>query len=189
MQLTGVRRALFAVVLALPLGGGAALGLGADAPTAPGTPSASGDTWVVVATGSATPSPIASRGTPSTSPSAGLPSRSPAPDCEATWPSGQVLIPVTVTSGPGSLTVTWPRYGSSSTYRIAAVPQELVAGDQPSVVWQPVPGGTGCTVSGTIRGLTAGRPYVVWLDAPGTGFLRDGSRNPYSGRSGVVRPG
>ena len=51
-----------------------------------------------------------------------------------------------------------------------------------------MPAGAGCTVTATITGLKAGTPYVVWLDAPNTGYERDGTRHPYSGRSGVVYP-
>jgi hypothetical protein len=64
----------------------------------------------------------------------------------------------------------------------------LVAGAQPAYAWQPVPAGTGCTVTATITGLAGGSPYVVWLDAPNTGYQQDGTRHPYSGRSGVVFP-
>ena len=40
--------------------------------------------------------------------------------------------------------------------------------------------GAGCTVTATITGLKSGKPYVVWLDAPNTGYQRDGTRHPYS---------
>jgi hypothetical protein len=41
---------------------------------------------------------------------------------------------------------------------------------------------------GNDQWLRSGAPYVVWLDAPGTGAERDGGRHPTSGRSGVVYP-
>jgi hypothetical protein len=188
MQLRGVRRALLALSTAVPLTltGCAAVG---DKPGASASPEPSGESWVVVTTGKAKPSPSSSRGARTTSPESTVSPRPADPNCSATWPVGQVLIPVTVTSGSGSLAVTWPRNGSDSTYRVAAVPQDLLSGEQPPVVWQPVATTTGCTVSAVLTGLTAGKPYVVWLDAPGTGHLTDGSRNPYSGRSGVVYPG
>ncbi|HEX8346311.1 MAG TPA: hypothetical protein VF657_16455 [Actinoplanes sp.] len=189
MQLRGVSRALLVAVSAMPLTGCAALGLGAG-PDAAGTagPGASGDSWVVVATGSATPSAAPSGGVRSQTPAPGMSPRPADPDCASIRPAGQVLIPVTVTPGARSLSVRWPRDGGSSTYRVTAVPQDLVSGDQPPVVWQSVAAGTGCTVSASITGLVSGKPYVVWLDAPGTGYLTDGARNPYSGRSGVVYP-
>jgi hypothetical protein len=68
------------------------------------------------------------------------------------------------------------------------VPQPLVSGAQPAYAWQDVAAGAGCTVTATITGLKSGAPYVIWLDAPDTGHERDGTRHPYSGKSGVVRP-
>jgi hypothetical protein len=110
-----------------------------------------------------------------------------APGCARTRTVDPVLIPMTVEPGAGSLTVSWPRQYDSG-YRITAVPQPLVSGEQPVHTWQTVPAGTGCTVTATITGLTSGKPYVVWLDAPDTGHQRDGTRHPYSGKSGIVYP-
>jgi hypothetical protein len=186
----GGRRAMITVALAvLPaLAGCGALGLGDPAAPASAEPSTRpGDSWVVVQEGRATASPTPARLTASPTTSTGLPPVSPVPGCPADWTGGTVLIPVTVTVGAGSLTATWPQQ-RGSTYRIAAVPQGLVAGSQPAVVWQPVAAGSGCSVTATIRGLRSGKPYILWLDAQGTGFEPDGSPHPYSGRSGVVYP-
>jgi hypothetical protein len=181
-----------AVLTVLPfvLGGCGALGLGGSAtPTPSASPGpAGGPGWVVVTKGSATPSPALPHGTGSPSPA--LPSVSFLPvnrSCTPSWDLAAVEIPLTVTPGKGKLTVSWARQWDSG-YRITAVPQPLVSGSQPTPSWQPVPAGTACTVTATITGLTPGRPYIVWLDAPGTGAERDGSRHPYSGRSGVVYP-
>ena len=92
-----------------------------------------------------------------------------------------------VVAGVGKLVVTWPRQFNSD-YRITAVKQPLKAGKQPAYPWQSVPAGSGCMITATISGLKKGVPYVVWLDAPNTGADRDGTRHPYSGRSGVVYP-
>jgi hypothetical protein len=110
------------------------------------------------------------------------------PSCGRRRDPDQVLIPLTVTVGAGALGVQWPGYGVSAGYRVAAVPQILVNGDQPPVAWRPVAAGNGCTITAAITGLRSGAPYVVWLDAPGSGTRVDGSRLPYSGRSGVVYP-
>lgn len=190
MQLSGLRRILAVVALAvpLPLAGCGVLGLGsADPEASTATPGTPGDSWIVVETGSATPSPTPSMGTASASP---FPSLTGASDggCPADWSGESVLIPLTVTVGRRSLTVTWPRQRDSN-YRISAVPQDLGAGTQPDVVWQPVAPGPGCTVTTTLSGLTSGKAYIVWLDAPGAGFQRDGTPNKRSGRSGVVYPG
>ncbi|MFI7602693.1 hypothetical protein [Actinoplanes sp. NPDC049681] len=179
-------------VLALPLavGGCGVLGLGSA-----GTPGASasatpagGPNWIVVASGSATPTPKIGY---SGSPSPALPPVSFLPtapsDCPDDWTVEPILIPLEVKPGVGKLTVTWPRQYDSD-YRITAVKQPLKAGSQPPYTWQSVPPATGCTVTATITGLASGVPYVVWLDAPHTGHERDGSRHPYSGRSDVVYP-
>jgi hypothetical protein len=180
-------------LLALPiaLGGCGVLGLGSPAGT-PGsgttaTPAAGSD-WIVVETGSPTPSPVPSLGgsrSPVLPPVSFLPN--PPPGCAKNWIVNPPLIPIEVVPGAGRFTVTWPRQYNSS-YRITAVKQPLISGNQPAYTWQNVPAGTGCTVTATITGLKSGVPYVVWLDAPDTGYERDGTRHPYSGRSGVVYP-
>lgn len=162
-------------------GGGAGAG-------AAGAPSVA-PTWLVVANGSATPSPAPRRG----GTAAGLPPLPslpppPGPDCGFGWHVGEVLIPLTVRSGPGALTVRWPRR-HGSTYRVTAVPQPLRSGEQPPHPWRTVTATSGCTATATLTGLRRGVPHVVWLDAPGSGHDVDGTRHPYSGRSGVVYPG
>ncbi|BFU47311.1 hypothetical protein [Krasilnikovia sp. MM14-A1004] len=185
-------RARLLVALLVPLAlsgcGVVALTAGTPAPTASATPVAgSTGSWIVVASGSPTPSSaVTYPSRPTTLPPVAYPSVSgsacPVP------PNGQVVIPVTVTAGVRSLTVSWPRR-SASTFRVTAVPQRLITGPQPGYTWTSVPvTGSGCTVTTTITGLKSGEPYVVWLDAQGTGSLTDGTRNPYSGASGVVYP-
>jgi hypothetical protein len=180
------------LLVPLALGGCGALGLDSTVVPSTGTSTAPGPVsdagWVVTATGSATPKPSPSYGTGTRTP--GLPPVTflPVdPECAKAWTVDAPLIPMQITPGKGSLTITWPRQYESD-YRIAAVPQPLVAGSQPAVKWTDVPTGTGCTVTTTITGLKSGTPYVVWLDAPNTGHHRDGTRHPYSGRSGVVYP-
>jgi hypothetical protein len=189
-----MRKALGLLALAvLPVTLGACSALGFDTSMVPDTSTStepgpvSDAGWVVVATGSATPKPSPSSvGSPSPAlpPVRFLPVD---PECAKSWTVDPVLIPMQITPGKGALTVTWPRQ-YDSTYRITAVPQALVSGAQPAHTWTDVPAGTGCTVTTTITGLTSGKPYVVWLDAPGTGTYGDGTRHPYSGESGVVYP-
>ena len=190
MRLRGVRRGVIAAALVvLPaLTGCGALGLGSTPnATSSADPAGDGDSWVVVQQGSATPSAVPTRGTASPTASASFLGTPPA-GCPDDRSAGPVLIPLTTAVGSGSITASWRRQGDSS-YRIAAVPQELVGGEQPAVGWQPVTAPrSGCTVTATVRGLTPGKPYVIWMDAPGTGFEPDGSPHPYSGRSGVLRP-
>ncbi|MEV4344303.1 hypothetical protein AB0J83_07490 [Actinoplanes sp. NPDC049596] len=149
---------------------------------------APGEPWVRVESGSRTPSlSTAYTGSPKPAlpPVSFLPTSTA---CAIGWPDAdQVLIPMVVTPGAGSFSVQWPnRFGH--TYRITAVPQEIVSGSQPDPVWQTVTTGAECNASATISGLASGKPYVVWLDAPDTPRGTDGSRSLYSGKSGVVRP-
>jgi hypothetical protein len=184
MRLGGVRRGLAVVALVvLPALGGCSAP--APAPTATALPP--GDSWIVVEQGkaSAGATPSGNRRSPSASPTAPL--GTPGTRCPADWTGGTVLIPMTVTAGAGSVTATWPAQGTSH-YRITAVPQDLVAGSQPVYDWQDVAPASGCFVTATITGLTSGKPYIVWLDAPATGADRDGTPHRYSGRSGVVYP-
>jgi hypothetical protein len=166
-----------------------ACGGGAN-PTAGASPAATpGGAWVTVVPGRATTSPSAGfSGTfpPALPPVSFLPTSSA---CAIPWNEeiGQVLIPMTVTPGPGSLKVQWSaRYGK--VYRVAAVPQEIVSGAQPEPTWQTVTTDGGCTGTATISGLKPGAAYIVWLDAPDTPRGPDNSRSLYSGRSGVVKP-
>ncbi|XVV13141.1 hypothetical protein ACQP2X_01950 [Actinoplanes sp. CA-131856] len=154
----------------------------AEPSTAPVAP------WVQVSSGSRTPSPVV---TYTGSPRPGLPPVSFLPTstaCAIGWSNAdQVLIPMVVTPGAGSFAVQWPnRFGH--TYRITAVPQELVSGAQPEPVWQTITTGAECNASATISGLEPGKPYIIWLDAPDTPRGVDGSRSLYSGKTGVVRP-
>jgi hypothetical protein len=190
------KTALSLVALSVPMALAGCSALGLDSTMAPDTSASgsagpvSGAGWLVSASGSATPSPSPSLGGKGGSPSPALPPvsflpRDPA--CARAWTVEPVLIPMTVAPAAGSFTVTWPRQYASN-YKITAIPQPLISGQQPTYTWQNVPAATGCTVTATISGLTAGKPYVVWLDAPNTGRERDGTRHPYSGKSGVVYP-
>lgn len=182
-------------LLALPLAAGGCSALGLDSSTSGGaggstatTAPAPGPEWMYYKKGSPTPSPTV---TYSGSRSPALPPVSFLPTgdagCAYDWTVEPVLIPLQVTPGKGSLKVTWPRQYDSD-YRITAVKQPLISGNQPNYTWQYVPAPAGCTVTATISGLASGVPYIVWLDAPNTGYFTDGSRHPYSGRSGVVYP-
>jgi hypothetical protein len=165
-------------------------GCGGNAtPTASASQTPTGDAWVVVQTGSPTPSATGSQFTGTPPPA--LPSVSFLPTdsgCGQDYPdTGLVLIPMVVTPIAGGFKVSWPsKYGSY--YRITAVLQGLVTGAQPEPTWQTVNATGGCTVSATISGLKSGAPYIIWLDAPDTPRGIDGTRSLYSGKTGVVKP-
>ncbi|MCY1137492.1 hypothetical protein OWR29_05730 [Actinoplanes sp. Pm04-4] len=180
-----MRRVLVLAVLPFLLGS-----CGGSSPSTSASPAATpGPAWVTVQPGNATSSPATKfSGTfpPALPPVSFLPQSSA---CAIAWNEdiGQVLIPMTVTPGAGSLKVQWPaRYGN--VYRLAAVPQEIVSGAQPEPKWQTVTTDGGCTGTATLSGLKSGAAYIVWLDAPDTPRGPDNSRSLYSGRSGVVKP-
>jgi hypothetical protein len=192
-----MRKALPPVLIALSLatGGCSALGLGSttagSGSGSTGSTAAAGPSWLVNATGSPTPSagPSGARGYKPILPGVSFPPADSAGDCAAAkqWTVDPVQIPLTVTPGKGSLAVSWPRQYDSN-YRITAIPQPLKSGSQPVYTWQNVAAGSGCTMSATVSGLKSGKPYVIWLDAPSSGYERDGSRHPYAGESSVVYP-
>lgn len=184
------RNAVTVAMLIVPLTLG---GCGLLSSAEPAVPSATpepvgGPGWLVSASGNATASPSAARGigtrTPLLPPVSFLPMD---PACTALATVASPLIAMTIVPGKRSLTVTWARQYDSD-YRITAVPQSLVAGAQATPTWKNVPAPAGCTVTATISGLTSGAPYVVWLDAPNTGYEPDGTRHPYTGQSDVVYP-
>ena len=182
-------RLRIAVTVAMLIASLALGGCGADEPVAPGqTPvPAAGPGWLVSQTGSPTASPSPSRGGTRTSllpPVSFLPVD---PECAKGSTVAPPLIPITIVPGKGSLTATWPRQYDSD-YRITAIPQPLKSGAQAPYTWKNVPAAAGCTVTATISGLTSGKAYVVWLDAPNSGYQPDGTRHPYSGKSDVVYP-
>ena len=182
-----LRIAVTVATLIAPLALG---GCGADEPASPSqTPvPAAGPGWLVRQTGSPTASPSPTRGgtrTPVLPPVSFLPPVDP--ECAKGFTVVPPLIPMKIVAGKGSLTATWVRQYDSN-YRITAIPQPLKSGSQAAYTWKNIPAATGCTVTATISGLTSGQAYVVWLDAPNSGYEPDGTRHPYSGKSDVVYP-
>jgi hypothetical protein len=186
-----LRNAMTVASLLVPLVLGGCGVLGSAEPAAPSaTPvPAGGPGWLVSATGSPTPSPRLAGGTGTRAPLLPPVSFPPTvdPECAESFTVDPVLIAMTIVPGKRSLTATWPRQYDSD-YRITAVPQPLASGAQAAYTWKNIPAPAGCTATATITGLTSGKPYVVWLDAPNSGHERDGTRHPYSGKSDVVYP-
>jgi hypothetical protein len=189
------RLRLFGVLAFLPLLSGCdtswTTSSGDVRPAGVETTTGPGDSWVIVKQGKVEPTPT--KKIVATRASSPPPAPAPLPEdttCAFTWLAGQVLIPVSVKVGAGSVTVTWPRVGDPppDRYRVAAVPQENVSGVQPDLVWTDVTAKSGCSARTQINGLTPGKPYVVWLDAPDSGYQIDGTPRPRSGRSSVVFP-
>ncbi len=147
--------------------------------------------WIVVQQGKVKPTPVpTSAPRPSVRPT---PAAHPTPadtSCAFTWLAGQVLIPVKAEVGTNSIAASWPRVGdpAPTQYRVAAVPQEYHGGRQEELDWKTVSAPSGCSADVEIHGLVAGKPYVIWVDAPDAGYQIDGTPRPRSGRSAVVYP-
>lgn len=191
-----LRTALPLVLAAVSLaaGGCSALGLGSATGSGSGSSTSSkapGPSWLVRTAGSATPSagPSGPRGYKPILPAVSFPAAGSDGSCSdsGAWTVDPVQIPLTITPAKGGLTVSWPRQYDSN-YRITAIPQPLISGNQPAYTWQNVAAGSDCTITATVSGLTPGKPYVIWLDAPNSGYQVDGTRHPYAGESGVVYP-
>jgi hypothetical protein len=160
-------------------------------------PTPTGTSWVIVVPGSATPSPglPGSTVTPSPYPSGflRLPSGSAAPrtgspTCTANPPheiDGASVVP-----GRTSAAVTFYNPGGSELveYRITAISQDLVAGQQRDVGWTVVTPGSGCGfLTATVSGLDPKTRYVFSVDAVTTRIGKDGTQAATVARSTVVR--
>jgi hypothetical protein len=76
-------------------------------------------------------------------------------------------ITPTVVAGAGQATVTFPSDPSKDVqgYRVEAVDQRLLTGDQPPHVVVTAAQVTGCTdITVTLTGLVSGDPYVFWIE-------------------------
>ncbi len=97
----------------------------------------------------------------------GQPLRVTPPPAECGGYGNPRQIPPGVVPGPGSATVSWQADGRADVqgYRVTAVGQQLVAGEQPAPPQVDVAQREGCgEVSTVVRGLTPGVPYVFWLE-------------------------
>ncbi|WP_433366126.1 hypothetical protein ACQPZX_37145 [Actinoplanes sp. CA-142083] len=165
--------------------------------TATAVPSPSGSPWVITSQGSATPSaaPSGYTATPSTFPTGFLPVASatptPRPTGSPTCPpdTAHAIAGATVVPGSGSAAVTFYNYGGNSLveYRITAISQDLVPGEQRDVGWTVMTPGAGCGyLTATVTGLDARTRYVFSVDAVTTQLGKDGTLAKTVARSGVV---
>jgi hypothetical protein len=194
-----VRRAVLAALLlgvSLPAGGCG----GSPASTPSATPATTGVPWIVSATGSATPSPRSTVSFSPRSPFASgflpLPSNNPAPapTGSATCQSGHfqagVINYASVVPGATSAVVTWNNPGGDGLvqYRVTAISQDLLPGEQRDVGWTVVTPATGTcgSLSVTIGNLSRRTTYVFSVDAVFTVTGRDGTRAATVARSQPV---
>jgi hypothetical protein len=101
---------------------------------------------------------------------------------------------LTVAAGKGSIAVSWTapplEVSRIKRWRIAAVDSSGSA-QQTAVTWQTVKAGTTCkTVKTTLKGLTSGHVYEVWLEVVAASSAWDGSTvNRMVGRASGVQVG
>jgi hypothetical protein len=173
----------------------AACGSGDSTPGTEAT--ATGKNWVVVANGSATPSPVVTGATSTATPFPTgylpLPSSSPAPT-----PTGTPSCPpnkrnpingATAVAGATSATVTWFHGNAENLvdYRVTAISQDALEGEQRDIGWTVVTPGAECqNMSATVTGLDRGTRYIFSVDAVATRPGFDGTYAKTVARSGVV---
>jgi len=189
------RRWLGMVLLAPLLLGGCGSGGTTSAAAAPTT---GAKPWVVVSSGSPTPSPTPSVGAGTRSPFPSgflpLPATPPAPTPAGTSscpPSGRNGINgADAVPGATSATVTWYNPGGENLvdYRITAITQDALYGEQRDVGWTVVtPGETCGFMTATVTGLDPDTRYVISIDAVQTRLGSDGTYARTVARSGVIR--
>ena len=188
-----MRRAILAALPLVLLAGGCAKSAGTPGATSP----SSGFPWIVVNTGSATPSPAptASYGSASPFPSGFLPlpsaTATPTPTVSATCTSGQfqggIIDYASVVVGTTSAVVTWNNPGGNGLlrYRVTAIGQDVLPGLQRDVGWTvvtPVAGTCGM-LSATVKNLSRKKHYEFSVDAVFTRTGHDGTRAATIARS------
>ena len=188
------RRWLGPLLLAPLMVGGCATDGGS---TATAVPTPSGSPWVNVLNGNATPSPAPTgyTATPSTFPTGFLPvtSTSPTPPAGGSTCAPQRFNGIggaTVVPSSTSAAVTWWNPGGSDVvqYRVTAITQDSVVGEQRDVGWTVVTPGTDCGfLTATVTGLDAATDYVFSVDAVMTRLASDGTRAATVARSVVTR--
>jgi hypothetical protein len=188
-----VRRRWLGILIFAPLvlGGCKATSVASPAPSPSGSP------WVITVPGSATPSPAptVATATPSTFPTGFLPlpsgSATPTLTGSPACPSdaSHEIAGATVVPGSTSAAVTFYSQGGSylTEYRITAISQDLVVGQQRDVGWTVVTPGSGCGFrTATVSGLDPKTRYVFSVDAVTTKLGKDGTQASTVARSGVV---
>ncbi|MGK5677962.1 fibronectin type III domain-containing protein [Actinoplanes sp. URMC 104] len=190
-----MRRRWLGILVLAPLALG---GCGGGSASSEAATAEAGKSWVVVADGSATPSPAPSRaaGTRSPFPSGFLPLPStkptPAPTGSASCPpvKNQVINGADAAAGTTSGTVTWYNPGTADIvgYRITAISQDPLLGEQRDVGWTVVTPAAGCGyMTATISGLDRGTRYVFSVDMVTSRRDTDATFAKTVARSQVVR--
>jgi Fibronectin type III domain len=197
-------RAALLVLLPVLLSGcsvlGSLTGGSGNGSSSAATPSPSGSAWIVVARGSATPSPVPRY--PAAAPSTGVPAGflllpssgstpavPPGPSCSAGTDQFAEINALAVTPGPTSARVSWYDTGGYNLvqFRVTAISQRLMPGKQHAVGWVTVTPKAPCgPMSATITGLSRKTGYVFSVDAVVTQRSGNGTHAATVLRSHVV---
>jgi hypothetical protein len=157
------------------------------------------DEWLVVAQGSATPSPSPSRrASPAPTATTGgfLPLApavrpTPSPTCARDTPHFNKINALKgVVTGTTSAKVTWYNVGGYNIveYRVTAIGQDLAVGDQRDIGWVTVKPANPCGfLTATVAGLDRRTGYVFSVDAVVTRRSGDGTHAATIFRSSVVQ--
>ncbi|WP_157441467.1 fibronectin type III domain-containing protein [Actinoplanes awajinensis] len=191
----GIRKAT-AVILPM-IAGPLLLAACASTPAPQAAPSPSGTAWLLIATGSVTPSPTVTFAPRATSAAVTLsPTTSPSPtprpsgtSCNPGTYLGGAINGMTVTTSKTTAVVKWYNPGGRTLvqYRIIAVSEDLVTGPQPEVPGWITVTPTGCGwMTATVTGLTPATPYVFSVDGVWTREGLDGTYAATVARSRVT---
>jgi hypothetical protein len=177
------------------------LGLGSSSGSSAGSASAApspGASWIVVAPGSATPSPRPSFPAASPTPSngflpiVGVPAATGTPiqTCSPNTFNFSKIGPADVTAGTTSAVVSWYNVGGYNLvqFRLTAISQDPKNGAQRDVGWVTVAPTIPCgQMSATITGLDRRTGYVFSVDAVVKRRSGDGTHAATVARSAVTR--
>jgi hypothetical protein len=164
--------------------------------TAANTPVTASAEWLVVAQGSATPSPRPSSGvSPAATATTGflplVPVVRPTPSatCARDTPHFNKITGLAVAPGTTSATVSWYNVGgyNLTEFRVTAISQNLIGGPQRDVGWVTVKPGNPCGyLSATVPNLDRKTGYVFSVDAVVTRRSGDGTHAATVFRSPVA---
>jgi hypothetical protein len=154
--------------------------------------------WLVVAEGSATPTPRPSRGAspaPTATTSGFLPRPpavrpTPSPTCARDTPHFNKINALNVVPDTTSATVSWYNVGGYNIveFRITAISQDLKIGEQRNVGWVTIKPANPCGfLSAKVPGLDRKTGYVFSVDAVVTRRSGDGTHAATIFRSSVVQ--
>jgi hypothetical protein len=165
--------------------------------TATNTPVTGGPEWLVVAQGSATPTPRTSTGAspaPTATTSGFLPlapavRRAPSAACARDTPHFNKINALTAVPGTTSAVVSWYNVGGYNIveFRITATSQDLLLGEQRDVGWVTIKPANPCGfLKATVPNLDRRTGYVFTVDAVVTRRSGDGTHAATVFRSSVV---